>query len=95
VHIILTDMKLSRKLILVLLLMYASLTLGVYFHSHVGPQHTAKCQICQHSQLDQEQVFVSQQVVENIDYGICIPETIVSARINLTLPLCGRAPPTS
>jgi hypothetical protein len=89
-------MKRVSKLVVFLLFVYAGLSFGVFFHSHPsGPQHTTKCQICQYSQIDQEQATVTEPVNQNSDLGVVGLETATPTHSEFAIQLCGRAPPLS
>ena len=88
-------MHAARKWTILLILGYSLLTIGVSYHSHPsGPQHTAKCQICQHSQLDQEQITVADHRAEDHDCGVQIIVPVSIPTVELQIQLNGRAPPS-
>jgi hypothetical protein len=87
-------MKSAFKLILVVLTAYTLLAVGVFFHSHSGQQDTAKCQLCQHSQIAQEQAVAAERVASTADFGPSLVSSSVETTIEFSIQLSGRDPPT-
>lgn len=88
-------MHVARKWTILLILAYALFTVGVFFHSHTsGPQNTAKCQICQHSQVDQDQIVVADYRVVDHDCGLRIIEAGFVPTVKLSMQYHVRAPPS-
>jgi hypothetical protein len=87
-------MKSACKLILVVLTAYTLLAVGVFFHSHNGQQDAAKCQLCQHSQIAQEQAVAADQAIRKADFGPCLVRSTGETPVEFSVRLSGRDPPT-